>query len=498
MGKHSGNGGGLFGRKKPGSRSARDRRSLRPIETGPSAKNSGGVKGRVPDRRGQRTGTLEQAPARLKAERDRRRHNYKRIAAITGIALVAVAAAAVIGGFLFLRSVEGSMQLSEADKLSMTLEKAKPQEPYTVLILGGDKRKGETAYRTDTMMLAKVDPREKKVWMISIPRDTRVEIPDRGAVKANSAFTYNGAEGAIQAVNQLTGVPINHYMQVDFGGFKAAVDALGGVWIDVPVEIDDPKAASHTPNASARHIDPGYQLLDGDHALTFVRARHQFIDQDFSRMKNQQIFFKALADQVAKTQNIAKLPRVVSAIAPFIKTDMSLVEMIRTAQALKGSGGDNIYTATLEGDWRSPFIYTNEERRDELIGKMNAGLSFEDEAEDPEAAEKETAGRKPADIDVTVRNGAGIAGSAKQASSILKAQGFDVKEVGNANQFVYDKTLVVFKDDQASAEKVASALPPGTKVVESRGMYSFKTRTLVVVGKDWDLAKVPVAPIKTD
>lgn len=496
MGKHSNSSGGLFGRKKPGRGVARDHRKLRTIETGPAAKSPGTPRDRVGKKKGSRTGPLEQAPARLKAERDRRRHNYKRIAAISGVSLLAIAAAAIIGGFLFLRSVEGTMQLSNEDKLSISLEKAKPQEPYTVLILGGDRREGQDTYRTDTMMLARVDPRTKQVWMISIPRDTRVEIPDKGASKINSAFVYNGAEGAVDAVNQLLGVPINHYMEVDFEGFSSAVDALGGVWIDVPVAIDDKQAASHSPSAS--RIDPGYQLLDGDHALTFVRARHQFVDQDFSRMKNQQMFFKALASQAAKTQNIAKLPRVVSSIAPYIRTDMSLVEMIRTAQALRGSGADSIHTATLEGDWRSPFIYPDEEKKAELIEKMMAGVSFEATSVPEATSEAEAGARKPAEIDVAVRNGAGIDGLAKQASSILKAQGFDVGEVGNAKQPVYDKTLVIYKDDKRSAEVVASVLPPGAKVVESRGMYSFETRILVVVGKDWDLAKVPVAPVKTE
>ena len=77
-------------------------------------------------------------------------------------------------------------------------------------------------------------------------------------------------------------------------------------------------------------------------------------------MKNQQIFFKALADQVAKIDNVAKLPSVVSAVAPYIATDMSLVDMIRLAQALKSAGSENLYTATAKGEWRSPYIYVDQ------------------------------------------------------------------------------------------------------------------------------------------
>ncbi len=350
------------------------------------------------------------------------------------------------------------------------------------------------------MILAKIDPKTKQVWMLSIPRDTRAEIEGHGVGKINSAFTYGGEEGAIKAVKKLTGVSVNHYMNVDFKGFKKAVDALGGVWVDVPVEINDKEAASH--NKKAAHIDAGKQLLDGDHALTFVRARHQFADQDFSRMKNQQIFFKALADQVAKSGNIAKLPRVVSSVAPYVQTDMSLMDMIRTAQALRSAGSESLYTATLEGVWRSPFIYPDEKKKEKLIEKMKAGESFEGtKTAKPKSKKKsssasaETTAEKPGDITLTVRNGGGIGGSAKQAASILRARGFDVGAVGNADRMVYDETLVVYKKREPNAALVATALPPGTKIVESRGMYRFDSDVLVVIGKDWDLAKVPVAPI---
>jgi hypothetical protein len=211
---------------------------------------------------------------------------------------------------------------------------------------------------------------------------------------------------------------------------------------------------------------------------------------------------------MATKTSVAKLPGIVSAVAPHVSTDMSLMDMLRTAQALKGSGSDNVYTTTLPGSWKSPFIWPDEEAKAKIIAKLEAGEPFKakkkkaTEAEVSTATDDEEAKQptvKPSDITITVRNGAGIAGSASQASSILKARAFKVEEVGNANQFVYDKTLVIYEgDDKALAEQVVSALPPGTKVVDSRGMYSFKTDILVVVGKDWDLAKVPVAPIKTN
>jgi hypothetical protein len=98
---------------------------------------------------------------------------------------------------------------------------------------------------------------------------------------------------------------------------------------------------------------------------------------------------------------------------------------------------------------------------------------------------------------VTVHNGSGISGAAKQAADVLLTQGFHIASTGNANQNVYNKTFVIYNTDVSLANLVAQFLPAGTKVVRANGMYAFKTDILVIVGKDWDLSKVPVAAIKT-
>jgi len=441
-----------------------------------------------------RRGSLEAAPARLRVERDRRRSRTKRIAFIVAGSILALLAVAAVAGFFYLKSLESTMQGTTLDQknISAALTKAKPMEPFNVLILGADYRIGDKKYRSDSMMVAHIDPKTKRVWLLSIPRDTRVEVAGHGTQKINAAHFLDGPEGAIKATENLTGLKINHYLEMNFSGFKQAVDALGGVWIDVPVTIDDTQADATAKN-TASHIDAGYQLLDGDHALTFMRARHQFVDQDFSRMKNQQLFFKALADQIAKISSVAKLPGVVSAVAPYIRTDMSLVDMVKTAQSLKAAGSKNLYTATVKGEWKSPYIYPDETLLAKLVADIEAERPFDSTATAGSGAKTVSA----SSVTVTVRNGSGIAGAAKQVASILKAKNFKVPETGNANQNVYKNTLIVYKDNLAAAELVASTLPPGTKLVQSRGMYSFSSTVLVVVGKDWDVAKVPVTAITT-
>lgn len=480
-------------------------RPLRPISRKAPASTAGRRTLKDARSSGKVPASLERAPEHLRAERLRRAGRTRMIVvgALAGtLALVLVGA---VGLYAYAKHIEKTMQRTvyAKEKLDISLEPAKPQEPYNVLILGFDKRSGDSQYRSDTMILARIDPKTKQMWMVSIPRDMRAKIDGHGHDKINSAYAYGEEQLAIDAVEELTGQKINHFVGVDFTGFRKIVDAMGGVWIDVPVEIDDPQA-DPSKGDKYKHIDAGYQLLDGNHAIVFVRARHQFADQDFSRMKNQQLFFKAIADQVAKKTSVARIPKIVSTAAPYISTDMSLMEMLRTAQAMKGAGSDNVYTTTLPGTWRSPYIWPDEDGIDAIMAKFESGEPFvkKKSTESSETASASTASADkavvPKEVTITVRNGAGIAGCAKQASSVLKAQSFDVLEVGNANQFVYDKTLVVYKDDAAAAEAVQSVLIPSSKVVASRGMYSFDTDILVVVGKDWDVSKIPVAPLQTN
>ena len=436
----------------------------------------------------------------------------KRVAAIVVAVIVVLLVLAGGGVFAYAQHIQKTMQstIIKQEKLNPALKAAEPLKPFTMLLLGADYRKGETAYRTDTIILAKIDPVKRKVWMLSIPRDTKVLIPGHGYNKINTAHALGGPELTVKTVEDFTGVPINHYMEVNFQGFQGAVHALGGVWVNVPHAINDKKAASQSVHQRAAKIPAGYQLLNGEQALTFVRTR-AFADADISRMKDQQIFFKAVADQMSKT-DVTKLIRVINAVAPYIQTDMSLMQIMKTAVALKDAGSANLYTATIDGEWKSPYIYTDATLKKKLLGDFKAGRSFEPTASAPasstagaskKAAAATTAGtptvaKKPSAINVTVRNGAGISGIAKQASLILKAKGFTVGETGNANQSVYKKTLVVYKTDRASAELLAAALMPGTTVVQSRGMYSFPTEILLVVGKDWDAGKIPVAQVTTN
>jgi polyisoprenyl-teichoic acid--peptidoglycan teichoic acid transferase len=383
-----------------------------------------------------------------------------------------------VAAFAFVQGLEREMQdeVKVDESVGEALTEKAPEEPFNILLLGSDARPEEEAARADTIIVARVDPGAKRIWMLSIPRDTRVEIPDNGVNKINAANYLGGPALMIDTVEEFLGMPIHHYMEVDFNGFQGIVDAMGGIYVNVEQEIDDWRAASHSPSNRAKHIEPGYQLLDGEHALTFVRSR-DFPDADFTRMKHQQEFFKALASQSMRWSNVLKLPGMAREFARNVSTDMGVGQILSIAQGLRGIDSTNVQTATLPGEWRSPYIVPDVEMKEYLVGQV---LSNGDIEERPD----EEALLSPADVSVAIRNGGGIAGSAAMAAERLRARGFDIREVGNANQFVYEETLVVYTDNEEAARLVARQLKTD-RLVPSRGMYSFDTDILVVVGADW-------------
>ena len=448
---------------------------------------------------------VESAPARLRVERDRRRSNTRRII-LSILAVIAVlVVAAGVGVDAYAQHLQQTITVPDKEQLNLQLAKSTPDEPYNMLLLGADYRPGDTAYRTDTMIVARIDPQKKKVWLLSIPRDTKVLIPGHGYQKINSAHAFGGAALAVKTVKQFTGLPIEHYMEANFTGFENAVNQMGGIWIDVATPINDKKAARASVHGKAYKIAAGWQKLDGAHALTYMRSRSEYPDADIGRMGAQQIFFRALADQLAHKTDVPTMIRVVNSITPYIKTDMSLMDMMKTAIAMKGAGSQSMYTATAPGTWISPFQVTDEAKFGILIGNLKNEEPFDKAANlskvpnpSPTPASATTTSTVAASkIKITVKNGAGTSGWGSQAATILKTRGFTVKSVGNANQNVYKTTLVVYKTNLAAAQAVAAALMPGSKIVKNRGLYKSPTEILVVVGKDWDTNKIPAAAVQT-
>ncbi|MFE7527452.1 LCP family protein [Kitasatospora sp. NPDC057542] len=294
-----------------------------------------------------------------------RRRKVLRTAACAFAALVVLGAgAALFGYFRFngnIRSVDIDGRLGDARPPAAT------DGSFNILVLGSDSRAGDNGSmaggdtgdtaRSDTAMVVHINQDHSRAQVVSIPRDTLVTRPDctdaggkpvSGAKHAmyNSAFESGGAACAVKTTEQLTGLRMDHYLQVDFAGFARVVDAIGGATVTTTVAIHDKDSGLDLP--------PGEHHLDGQQALAFVRTRHGVGDgSDLGRIELQKQMVRSLLQQVGGTglfTNPVKLWSIGDTVTRSITTDSALGSvnsLVGLAQELKGIGPDQLSMVTL-------------------------------------------------------------------------------------------------------------------------------------------------------
>ena len=209
-----------------------------------------------------------------------------------------------------------------------------------ILILGVDARPGEERSRSDVIILASIDPDLKKIALISIPRDTRVNINASHLDKMGTANFYGGPKLAVSIAEKLMNVHIDHYIEMDFNGFKEIIDAVGGVTVNVAQAMYKP--------SEGINLQPGMQTLTGTQALAFVRYR-DYANGDIERVQAQQSFLKDLAREVLSPASIIKIPTFVQIAYKNVSTDMGIRDMLRLASWAPAFSADEIITQTLPG-----------------------------------------------------------------------------------------------------------------------------------------------------
>lgn len=251
-----------------------------------------------------------------------------------GIVFVAFfALGSVLAGFTH----ESPIQDQEGEETFTTIKDGKRTN---ILILGVDARPGDEHARSDTMILASIDPKLDKVVLISIPRDTRVKVEGTSLDKICAANFVGGPEYAMEAVAGFLQTEIDYFVEMDFNGFKDIIDTLGGVTINVPQRMYKPE----------EDIDlyPGEKRLNGREALAFVRYRDYSLG-DIQRTSQQQEFLKALAKEVLQPRTLTKLPKLVDQVSDYVTTNLKLGDMLKMASWAPGFDADSIITQTLPG-----------------------------------------------------------------------------------------------------------------------------------------------------
>lgn len=244
-----------------------------------------------------------------------------------GIAVVVIALVAGIAAAALYVYKEAQKSAINADLHKMTEEQMRAvdaeltgsktfDEPFNVLLLGSDARSDDPdmGARTDTIIVVHVDPNENVVSLMSIPRDTMIEIDGVGVQKFNAAYTYGGASGTIAAVKDLCGVDIDHYAEINFEGLVGLIDAIGGIDVEVDEAIDDDEAGGR--------VDAGKQHLDGEHALVLARSR-AYYDGDYTRQVNQRKVIMAIVNK-GLTAPATELSGLIQASTKFLTTDSAM------------------------------------------------------------------------------------------------------------------------------------------------------------------------------
>ena len=255
--------------------------------------------------------------------------------------------------------VQNTVELSPEEVALQSHLERKP-DFYTILVSGVDDHNGGS----DTNILVAVDVANSSIYGVSIPRDTKAIINGE-AHKINYAYNAGGTALMAETISDQLGIPVDYSVQVDLQGFVALVDAIGGVTFDVPVDMhyEDPYQDLYI------HIDKGVQTLNGENAMKVVRFRSGYASQDLGRMQTQQAFLKAATKQTLTPSNLNKIDDFVKIFQSYVETDLTLGNLAWLGKEAIAMGSDAVSFSTLPNEWKSPYIYLNQEETLALINQ---------------------------------------------------------------------------------------------------------------------------------
>ncbi|GAA3542875.1 hypothetical protein GCM10022419_023800 [Nonomuraea rosea] len=373
-----------------------------------------------------------------------------------------------------------------------------------ILVVGSDQRNGKNAKygrvageRTDTIMLVHVSSKRDNAMVVSFPRDSLVQLPACRATGAfpgqrphlgmiNESFNSGGIACTWKTVEGLTRIHIDHFVKVDFTGFKSMVDAVGGVEVCLPERVDDKKALLHLP--------AGRQTLDGEQALGYVRARYSLGDgSDIGRIQRQQMFIASMVKKAMSGEtltNPAKMFALLDAGTKAVTTDpdLSVGVMKDLATGLQGLNAGQIRFIT------TPWHYSlTQPGRVEWV-QPQAGKLFQIVARDQSVqgvkGGQAKVGRSK--IQIELRNGTWRSGLGTQVAAFLEQRGYHITKIGDSARKPLAQTTIMYGPNGETRVPTLSAdlLKAAPKSVPA----ARTNRLVLVIGDDWTGLK----PLRAD
>lgn len=329
-----------------------------------------------------------------------------------------------------------------------------------ILIVGCDEI--ENHGRADTIVLLSISPKTKDVLILSIPRDTRVEIPGRGMDKINHAYAFGGQKLISKTISSFLDVPIHFYAVADFNGFVNIIDELGGVEIDIEKEMH------YVDKAGGVKINlyPGKQILDGEKALQYIRFRHDKLG-DLGRIKRQQKLALAVIKKMMNFDSITKLPQISEGMKGYIETNIEAQDAVALANLFRGVDQEKFKVETIQSkpvyiegiSYLEPNVEEVRQRVKSLIYGKNSGMKVE------------------------VLNGNAMSGIAHKIAKDLELQGFEIVNIGNADNFDYEKTKIIVYSKEVNLDNEFKKLFKDFEIIKE---YQDQTNLdlVIILGKD--------------
>jgi len=422
------------------------------------------------------------------------------------IALVIVIAAAGTAVALYMNDINSRLSAGIDSSLKDQLVTVQYDDPFYMLLLGVDEDderddswgSSQANYRSDTIILARIDPKNQKITLVSIPRDTMVDMGDNGTQKINAAYSIGGASYMVQIVSQFAGVDISHYAELNFDQFTSIVDTIGGIEVTLPVAVSDMEHAGID-------LPAGTQTLNGADALGLCRSRHAYDSYgggDFYRAANQRMVIAAIVKKVL-AQDPATMAATVSQLANSVSTDLSVTDILSLATQFKDLDVDNnVYsgqTPTSSQLINSIWYEIPETAAwTTMMQRVDDGETpYSDASQDFTAGVAGSIGSGSSDTDLTtldatysgsvlVLNGTSTSGLALTKANALNKAGFTAT-AGNADSKSSTTAIYYNSDSTKAAEAlgVADTLGLDSSVVsKNSGTYSEKYDVVVVLGED--------------
>lgn len=408
----------------------------------------------------------------------RKRSRRKGLLLVAGIAVAVIIIATIVGIFTFFRSTDSNLDLNPSNAKDALVAQVEG-EPYYVLMEADLSQEEYAVQQPDAegYQLLRIDEAARSITMVTIPSRLDVRTSDGQARPLDEAADVDGDAELIRAVADLAEVDISHFVTTDARGIKGIVDAMGGVAVDVPSDIDDPRAGYQV-------VPAGVEKLTGEQALILLRATNISGGLD-AAFKNRMGFTLDLAEAAADSEGLS-FANAVGEASRFIYTDWTASDLLSLGSAFKPFDELTIYQCIV------PYVKSNAQGADVVLYERQskswqAMLERIKAGEDPNNIDSLAEGVDSGEVSVEVRNGTNTAGAAARLGEMLEGLGYEVIGVGNTgDSTIYPETLIVYTnaESEGAAKAVVQDMGSG-RVVNGGDFYSSEADIIAIIGQDW-------------